>query len=99
MIFISINIYLKEIEFTIYKMENDIKKNIEENKIVIPLALEIGERLNYIRKLIITIVNLYSVSFAHITTNEYLDNGIIDILKIEGLLEESLSSCGVKICK
>lgn len=99
MIFISINIYLKEIAFTIYKMENDIKKNITENKIVIPLALDTGERLKYIRKLITTITKLYSVSYAYIKTNEYLENGIIEILKMEGLVEESLSSCGVKICK
>lgn len=99
MIFVTIRIFINEIVFTINKLENESETTIFENKLVIPKALNTGEKLKYIRKFIITLVNLYSVKKAYVSSDDYSEIGIIELLKIEGLIEESLSSCGVDVWK
>lgn len=95
MIFVSIRIFVNEIQFDINKMVDESETTIFQNKLVIPKALNTGEKLKYIRKFITTLVNLYSVKRAYVSTDDSIEFGIIELLKIEGLIEESLSSCGV----
>ena len=95
MIYMEIKIFISEIIFTIKRIENDNEIILFQNKLVIPKALDIGEKLRYIRKFMITTVNLYSVKKAHLSTDDSLELGIIELLKIEGTIEELLSSCGV----
>lgn len=97
MVFVSIRIFINEIEFDVSKVVNERESNILQNKLVIPKALNSGEKLKYIRKFVTTLVSLYSVKRAYLSTDDSIELGIIDLLKIEALIEESLSSCGVDI--
>lgn len=97
MVFVSIRIFINEIEFDVSKVVNERESNILQNKLVIPRALNSGEKLKYIRKFVTTLVSLYSVKRAYLSTDDSIELGIIELLKIEGLIEESLSSCGVDI--
>ena len=99
MIFINIRIFINEILFTISKFEKETEIIMAENKLVIPKSFNIGDKLKYIRKYITTLVNLYCIKQASLNTDEYSEIEIIELLKIEGIIEESLSNCGVNICK
>ena len=95
MIFINIRIFINEILFTISKFERETEIIMAENKLVIPKSFNIGDKLKYITML----VNLYCIKQASLNTDEYSEIEIIELLKIEGIIEESLSNCGVNICK
>jgi hypothetical protein len=47
----------------------------------------------------VTLVNQHSIKKSHINIEDSIGIDIIDIVKIEGVIEELLSNCGVKICK
>lgn len=99
MFFINIRIFINQILFTIGKFEKETEIIMIENKLVIPKAFNIGDKLKYIRKYITTLVDLYCIKQAYLNTDEYSEIEIIELLKIEGLIEESLANCGVNICK
>ena len=99
MFFINIRIFINQILFTISKFEQETEIIIIENKLVIPKSFNIGDKLKYIRKYITTLVDLYCIKQAYLNTDGYSKIEIIEILKIEGLIEESLANCGVNICK
>lgn len=99
MFFIFINILVNKVEFDIYSLENDTKRDILQDEIIIPRSFDIGGKLNYIRKIMDILIKQYDVRKAYIYTEEYLDEEIIDIIKIEGVIEELFSNCGVEICK
>lgn len=99
MLFINIRIFINEILFTISRFEKETEITMIENKLIIPKSFNIGNKLKYIRKYITTLINLYCIEQAYLNTDEYSDVEIIELLKIEGLIEECLSNCGVNICK
>lgn len=99
MFFIFINIFVDRVEFDIYSLEDDKKRDILQDKIMIPRSFDMGSKLYYIRKIMNTLIKQYNVGKAYIYTEEYLDEEIIGIIKIEGVIEELLSNCGVELCK
>ncbi len=99
MIFMDIDIFIDKIEFNIFKLQDQNKIDIIKDKIIIPKSFDIGNKLNYLRKFIVTLVNQHSIKKSHINIDDSIGIDIINIVKIEAVIEELLSNCGVKICK
>ncbi|MGL5330777.1 MAG: hypothetical protein ACRDD7_16025 [Peptostreptococcaceae bacterium] len=95
----NINIFINRIEFGIYRANNDRTKYILEDEIIIPKSFSIGERLSYIRKMISILVKEYGVRKAYMYVEEDIGVEIIEAVKVEGIIEELFSSCGVELCK
>ncbi|MEF9991150.1 MAG: hypothetical protein RRZ84_01030 [Romboutsia sp.] len=95
--FIDIDIFTDRIEFDIYSIDNQQKIGTIKDKIIIPKAFDIGDKLSYIRKVIDTFVRQGNVKNAHINSENNLDIDVIQTLKIEGVIEELFSNSGVEI--
>lgn len=96
---ININIFINKIEFGVYKIINEKNKYILEDEIIIPKSFNIGERLSYIRKMISVLLKEYGVRKAYMYLEEDVGLEIIEAVKVEGIIEELFSSCGVELCK
>lgn len=99
MIFIDLNIFYEKIEFDIYSIENQEKIEKLKNNIILPKSFKIGDKLVYVRKMLNTLVRQYDVGNSHINIKNNIGIDIIDYIKLEGVVEEVLSSCGVEIWK
>lgn len=97
--FINVNIFIDRIEFYIFNIENNEKRVIMSDTIVIPKSFQIGDKLNYIRKFLIMLVQKYDIKKSNIAIEDAIGIDIIDIVKVEGIVEEVFSNCGVIICK
>ena len=97
--FMNINIFINKVEFGIYKIINKKTKYILEDEIIITKSFSIGERLSYIRKMVSILVKEYGVRKAYMYVEEDIGVEIIDAVKVEGIIEELFSSCGVELCK
>lgn len=97
--FMNINIFVNRIEFGIYNIMNEKTNYILEDKIIVPKSFTIGQRLSYIRKMINLLIKEYRVKKACMYVDDNLGMEIIESVKIEGVLEEIFSSCGVELCK
>ncbi|CEH33233.1 hypothetical protein [Romboutsia lituseburensis] len=97
--FININIFIDRIEFYIFNVENNEKRVIMSDTIVIPKSFQIGDKLNYLRKFLIMLVQKYNIKKSNIVIEDAIGIDIIDIVKVEGIVEEVFSNCGVIICK
>lgn len=95
--FIDIDVFVDRVEFDIYSIENQQKICKIKNEIIIPKAFDIGSRLAYIRNIIGTLIAQYKVRNAHINTENNIGIDIIEFIKIEGIIEELFSNCGVEI--
>ncbi len=92
---ISIDIYIDKIKFEIFSIYDDRRNSILQNEIKIPLSFSIGDKLEYLRKFITIIINQNKIKKAYLNIK---DNFEIYTIKIEGILEEVLTSYGVEIC-
>lgn len=99
MIFIDINIFIDKLEFNIFESTNNYKKDILRDEIIIPKSFGIGNKLNYLRKFMKMLINQYNIKKAYINIEDAIGVDIVDIVKIEGVVEEVLSNRGVNICK
>lgn len=97
MIFIDLDIFIDRIEFDIYAIQNQEKIGKARNNIILPKSFDLGSKLVYIRKILNTLIKQYKVESAHIQTENNIGIDIIEYIKIEGVLEEVLSNCGVEI--
>ena len=97
MIFIDLDIFVDKIEFDIYTIENQEKIGKIKDNIILPKSFDIGSKLVYIRKILNTLIKQYKVLNAHIQIENNIGIDIIEYIKIEGVVEETLSSCGVEI--
>lgn len=97
--FMNINIFVNRIEFGIYNIMDEKTNYILEDKIIVPKSFTIGQRLSYIRKMINLLIKEYRVKKAYMYVDGNLGVEIIESVKIEGVLEEIFSSCGVELCK
>ncbi len=92
---ISVSIYIDKIRFDIFSIYNDKRDSVLQNEIKIPISFNMGDKLEYIRKFIIMIIDKNKIKKAYLNIEDNLD---IFTIKVEGVLEEVLSSCGVEIC-
>ena len=98
MIFIDLSVFIDKIKFKIFKLENNERHYLSEDEIIIPVSFSIGEKLNYIRKNIKTLIEFYHIELAYMNIDEKMNIDVIDIVKIEGVMQELLSNYGVRIC-
>ena len=92
---ISIDIYIDKIQFEVFSIYNNKRNSVLQNEIKIPISFSIGDKLEYLRKFITIIINQNKIKKAYLNIK---DNFEIYTIKIEGLLEEVLTSYGVEIC-
>ena len=97
MVFIDINIFIDKIEFNIFEYKYE-KKDILQDKIIVPQSFNIGKKLNYIRKFMVRLIKQYKIEKAYINIEDNLGIDVINIVKMEGVLDELLSNCGVEKC-
>lgn len=97
MITIGLRVSPKNIYFCIAERDLDEVNIIIIDKIVVPMALNIPDKLSYLRILVYTIVNQYEVDNAVIRRIE--DNSkTVDLTRvnIEGVLQELISNCRIQ---
>ncbi|WP_282192358.1 hypothetical protein [Romboutsia ilealis] len=92
---ISINIYIDRIQFEVFSIDNGKRNNVLQNEIKIPISFSMGDKLEYIRKFMRMIINRNKIKKAYLNINDKLE---VYTIKIEGIIEEVLSSYGVEIC-
>lgn len=97
MVFIDINIFIDKIEFNIFEYKYE-KKDILQDKIIVPQSFNIGDKLNYIRKFMAKLIKQYGIEKAYMSIEDNLGIDVINIVKMEGVLDELLSNCGVEKC-
>jgi len=93
--YISIDIYRNTIHLEVFSIYNDRENSILQNELIIPISFTMGDKLEYIRKFISVIINQKKVKKAYLNIKDKLE---VNIIKIEGSLEEMLASYGVEIC-
>ncbi|WP_117879899.1 RuvC family protein [Aureibaculum luteum] len=87
----------KEIYFAIIEQNGTENNVIAIDKLTLPLSLEIPDRLNFIRKTIIDIINQYNVTKAGIKITEGNAQRLnIQRISIEAIIQELFSSCSVQ---
>lgn len=96
---IYINIYVDNVKFYIVCFEKNERRKIKDGEITLPLSFSMGDRLYYIKKMINTIIEQYSIEGYNIQLDNDIGVEIVDAVKIEGILEELFSSKGVMLWK
>lgn len=95
---IGIRAKAKEIFYCIVEEAPEYYEILNTEKFVVPQALEMPDRLSYIRTTFESIIKEYGVSNAGIRSAENIQsvsNSVIERIYIEGVLQELLSNCSV----
>ena len=94
---IGIRVEPQKSTFVVLNKNNEDFEVINIEKIKVPSALDIPERLKYIRNCILDILHEYEIEYAGIRVAEgNTQNLNIDRLHIEGVIQEAFSSSLVK---
>ena len=88
---ISINIYIDRIQFEVFSIDNGKRNSVLQNEIKIPISFSMGDKLEFMSM----IINRNKIKKAYLNINDKLE---VYTIKIEGIIEEVLSSYGVEIC-
>ena len=94
---IGLRVTPKIIYFCVIEIVNDEANICIADKIIVPVALDVPDKLSFIRTLFYTIINQYEVDNAVIRRIE--DNAQkIDVNRanLEGVLQELISNCRIK---
>ena len=94
MIHIYVNIFEDKVDFHI--MEYGKR---EKYKIILPISFSIGDKLSYIKKIISVIIEQYNIETYSMEIDKDIGIGIIEAVKMEGVLEELFSCKGVMLWK
>ncbi len=94
---LGIRVEPKSVSYAIIKAENGLY-NIEQIDVIkIPAALRVPEQLKYVRNTVLDIINQHKISIAGIRVAEGSSQNMnVDRICIEGVIQESFSSCNVK---
>ena len=85
---IYINIFEEKIKYYIDEFEINKRIKIKENEIIIPISFSTGERLSYIKNIISILIEQYDIESYNIEVDDDIGTKIIEVVKIEGVLEE-----------
>ena len=96
---IYINIFEEKIKYYIDEFEINKRIKIKENEIIIPISFSTGERLSYIKNIISVIIDQYNIKAYNMEVDDDIDIDIIEVVKMEGVLEELFSCKGVMLWK
>ena len=97
MIHIYVNIFEDKVDFMEYGKREIYK--IKENEIILPISFSIGDKLSYIKKIISVIIEQYNIETYSMEIDKDIGIGIIEAVKMEGVLEELFSCKGVMLWK
>ena len=94
---IGIRVNPKEIYFCIIEQIGNENNILNKDKLIIPLSLSTPNKLNFIRKTFIDIIQQYQVTHAGIKLTEGNAQKIsIERVSIEAVIQELFSSCTVQ---
>lgn len=96
---IYVNIYVDKVKFYIVYYEQNKKRIIKDDEIILPISFNLGDKLYYIKKLISTIIDQYNIETYNLEIDNDIGVEIVDVVKMEGVLEELFSSKGVILWK
>lgn len=104
MVYIYMNIISDKIEFDIFRNFSNNKKLLKKNEIIFPVCYSKGQRLSYIKNLMGSFIEQYSIKYYKINLGnldkskdiKMLTNEVREVIKIEGVLEELFISRGVE---
>lgn len=96
---IFVNVYVDKIKFYIIYYEQNQKNIIKEDEIILPISFSLGDKLYYIKKLISIIIDKYNIESYDLKVDNDVGLEIVEVVKIEGVLEELFSSKGVMLWK
>ena len=96
---IYINIFEEKIKYYIDEFEINKRIKIKENEIIIPISFSTGERLSYIKNIISILIEQYDIESYNIKVDDDIGTKIIEVVKMEGALEELFSCKGVMLWK
>lgn len=101
MVNIGIKISPEEIYYTVSKDINNNKEILFSSRIIVPKALDTPDKLSFIRNTLISVIDQYNVQRASLKVpkKDLRNNRLIDLLKLEGVMQELLSTSGVEIWK
>ena len=94
-----INIFEEKIKYYIDEFETNKRIKIKENEIIIPISFSTGERLSYIKNIISILIEQYDIESYNIEVDDDIGTKIIEVVKMEGVLEELFSCKGVMLWK
>ena len=96
---IYVNIYIDKVKFYIVYYEQNEKRKIKYDEIILPISFSTGDKLFYIKKLISTVIDQYNIETYNLEVDNDIGVEIVDAVKMEGVLEELFSSKGVILWK
>ena len=99
MIHIYVNIFEDKVDFPIMEYGKREIYKIKENEIILPISFSIGDKLSYIKKIISVIIEQYNIETYSMEIDKDIGIGIIEAVKMEGVLEELFSCKGVMLWK
>ncbi|WP_322395964.1 hypothetical protein, partial [Clostridium perfringens] len=92
-------IYTDKVKLYIVYYDQNEKRKIKDDEIILPISFSMGDKLYYIKKIISTIINQYSIETYCLEVDSDIGVEIVDAVKMEGVLEELFSSKGVMLWK
>ncbi len=102
MVSIGIRVTKKEIVYSIIEKDANEYKILALDKFIVPQALEMPDRLSYVRNSFESIIKEFNIIYAgiripEIDTRHPTKNGIIERTYIEGVLQELFSNSTINI--
>lgn len=87
----------KIVHFAVVSQSESQNNILVVDKLILPLALSIPDKLNYVRKTVIDIINQYEITRAGIKVTEGNARKIsIERISLEAVIQELFSSCSVE---
>lgn len=96
---IYINVYVDKVKFCIVYFEKNEQREIKDGEIILPVSFSMGDRLYYIKKIISTISDQSGIKTYNLEVDNDVGIEIVEVVKIEGVLQELFSSKGVMLWK
>lgn len=96
---IYVNIYTDKVKFYIVYYDQNERRQIKNDEIILPISFSMGDKLYYIKKIISTIIKQYNIESYSLEVDSDIGVDIVEAVKMEGVLEELFSSKGVMLWK
>lgn len=96
MICIGIRTTPSYVYYTIIDSNDEEFEILTTSKIIVPKALDIPERLSFVRNCLFSIIQEYKVINAGIRTIENLVQPNVERIYIEGVIQELISNCSIE---
>lgn len=99
MMYIYVNVFEDRVLFSVIEFEEKEEYKIKEEEIILPASFSMGNKLAYIKKIISVIIDQYNIKAYNMEVDDDIDIDIIEVVKMEGVLEELFSCKGVELWK